>query len=754
MWCPFTLTPIIMRDISWKSFEQLVRQIANLKWRAMAVSENIAGVNFDCVLKLNSDRWIIIEVSEKNDLQKVREDIAKCAATRMTLFGKNIYSEFYIVLKNSPTDLMRNTASSAKISLLSIDEFESYLFDFNRYSSVRMSRPFGSAVDPISGNPDRVNYTPVSYELTQSHKTIELTEIIKYLLDRRKVILIGDYGTGKSRCLQELFSVIVSQRKTKFIYPISINLKENWGTQSAEEIVRRHFDNLGLSDLADTIVSMIGTDSLLFLLDGFDEIGSQSWSDDARRLRQIRANALKGVKDLIQKSRGGVIVSGRNHYFNSDEEMYALLGITTGGSTLVKCKDEFSQTEMRNYLMEIADGIPLPSWLPRRPLICQIIASLDKDELERVFIENDSPVEFWKTLFEMICNREGRINAILDPSIIRAVLIEIARKTRTKSANYGPISVNEINGSFEKITGTPPIDESSVMLQRLPALGRISAETADRQFVDYYILDGLRAENLIEVVNANDHSILDERWMNPLGDLGLEVVAAEFNKKNNINAYIEYLKATGNADNKVIQGDLLASIVSCQNSDINLNNILISDTHIRILDLSRNKVRNFSITNSVIEVVDISSADLEGIQISKCIISKLIGVSSEVGVPPQIDSCEIESYDSVNNMSRIKASSLSMSHKIFVSIIQKTFFQKGAGRQEETLYRGFTGAVERKMVRDVLNKLKSEGVLESIKLENGYVFKPKRHFTSRMSAIVSDLTRSKDPLWSVIDDLN
>lgn len=42
----------------------------------------------------------------------------------------------------------------------------------------------------------------------------------------------------------------------------------------------------------------------MFLLDGFDEIGAQSWSDNVNKLKEIRAESLKGVKDLIRNVKG------------------------------------------------------------------------------------------------------------------------------------------------------------------------------------------------------------------------------------------------------------------------------------------------------------------------------------------------------------------------------------------------------------------------------------------------------------------
>ena len=57
------------------------------------------------------------------------------------------------------------------------------------------------------------------------------------------------------------------------------------------------------------------------------------------------------------------------------------------------------------------------------------------------------------------------------------------------------------------------------MLQPLAKFGRIGAKSQDRQFVDMFILDGLRAKD-IESLTDNDENqrqrVFKEDWINPL----------------------------------------------------------------------------------------------------------------------------------------------------------------------------------------------------------------------------------------------
>ena len=218
--------------IEWKVFENKVKRIAGYVWNCNSESMTISGVKCDCVLKPRKDYWIIVEITEDHTLKKVRTDISKLIVVKAHLLSKRIYSENYIVMRIDPTDSMRTTAGDENIEILSYLSFSKLFLDSESYNHVRLQRNFGSAVNPISGEPDKNSYTPVLYEDIQLNKLIKLKEIVDSLLSGKRIILLGNYGTGKSRCIQELFNILIikSQSKKEWLYPIAITLKENWGT--------------------------------------------------------------------------------------------------------------------------------------------------------------------------------------------------------------------------------------------------------------------------------------------------------------------------------------------------------------------------------------------------------------------------------------------------------------------------------------------------------------------------------------------
>ena len=76
------ITLPMSKESSWKSLESRVREIASYIWNAPAEPEELHGVKVDAVLKLEHDRWILVEVTENRSLEKLRNDLSKFAAVK------------------------------------------------------------------------------------------------------------------------------------------------------------------------------------------------------------------------------------------------------------------------------------------------------------------------------------------------------------------------------------------------------------------------------------------------------------------------------------------------------------------------------------------------------------------------------------------------------------------------------------------------------------------------------------------------
>lgn len=738
--------------MNWQSLEQRIRDVSALQFGRIGVKENINGVDLDCVIKLDEGQWVIVEISKERKLDKVRIDVNRLILVRRHLYDKlNIMSKCFFVCLFNPTAAMIEAGAPHHIDVLSQLEFESQFFDFATYVAARSQIQFGSSVHPITGEPDTTDYVPVKYIFGPNKREFTIQEVSDLVRTQKIVVITGEYGSGKSRCIREAF---LSLSKTDgSAYYFAIDLKTTWGLQSGEEVIRRHFDSVGLRQLADFAVRAYNNGNVNFLLDGFDEVGSQAWSDDPKTLQRIRFDSLRGVRDLITSTKGGVLIVGREHYFNSANEMITCLGANSGGVFQGRCKDEFTDEELESFLALISEEVIIvPEWLPRRPLMCQAIASLEQSELSLILNDINGDIAFWNAFVEIMCKREARIRQVLDADTIKSILIYLARLTRSKEADVGPISYSDIQHAFEAVLGTHPVDEASVLLQRLPGLGRTSLDTDDRQFIDTYILDGLRALDLMNAVEHFDSDLQNDVWRNPLSQLGQRVLADSIAKRDIAANALNFAHRVNEGNNKILVSDIVCSLLWIDQDFLDFNLLTVSGGEMVWLYLSIAEPRNLIIKETIIFNLVFPSNPIDGVQIVDCTVENAYGVSGERGVPSWVKGTSIETYESVATVSAIKNVDLSPQHRILVTILKKTFFQPGAGRQEAALLRGL-GQLDRQGYTDkILSMLISENLLKKGKGRHGNLFVPNRKHSNRVGKILAELSLSEDPLWTQLSD--
>lgn len=564
-----------------------------------------------------------------------------------------------------------------------------------------------------------------------------------------------NHGSGKSRCIRELFSAISEHWDKTFKFPFAVNLRECWALERREEIVRRAMYQLGLDELASTAVRAYNANTLILLLDGFDELGSQSWSTDESRLRQLRSLALRGVRDLITNTECGCLVAGREHYFSSNDEMMTSLGLTKSNTVIVKAKNEFNDEELEEYFGAAGLEIVLPPWLPKRPLICQTIALLSDEEVGSMFGTNTGGVAFWNHFIKVLCQRDARINSFFDAETIYSVFVALSRITRRSPTNVGPISQRDLQDAFEAVVGKLPVDDASVMLQRLPSLGRIGAESSDRQFVDIFILDGLRAKDvafLVERDESNRQRVLDEKWAYALGSLGQSILAADMETR--IESYRQVASRASHCANRTLSADIVGAATRVDASYVDLQGLQLSNGIFTELNLSQTPLCNLSLTEALFETLVLPSKTPDNVTITHSVASKLSGAASFSGLPDWLQLDLVDEFDSVKTVAQIRRAGLSPAHEILVAMLKKTFKQKGAGRKEEALLRGFGAGTSKKIAAGVLNILMREEIIDRHIGDEGWIYSPRRKETARVSDLLDQLRASSDPLWTAVEELN
>lgn len=227
--------------MNWQSFEQRIRDIAEFRWNIKAVAETVAGVKCDCVLK-EFDRWIVIEVTKENNLAKVRGDINKLVTVKNALAVQGIYCQCYFVMYDKPTDSMRMSGDDQRVKVMSGIEFENEYFEYGSYLFARKQKQFGSLINMETGRPEENSYIRVAYRNKKDGSEFYIDDIVKYLKKGKRIVLKGDFGLGKSRCVKEIFDCLSEERREN-PYVIAVNLRDHWGAKRAQEILIRHFDD-------------------------------------------------------------------------------------------------------------------------------------------------------------------------------------------------------------------------------------------------------------------------------------------------------------------------------------------------------------------------------------------------------------------------------------------------------------------------------------------------------------------------------
>lgn len=82
--------------------------------------------------------------------------------------------------------------------------------------------------------------------------------------------------------------------------------------------------------------------------------------------------------------------------------MFAALGLDQRNAIVLRCKTEFTEEETTEFFKRLQEEIAVPTWLPRRPLICQTIADLSSDELDEMFGVGQNEIQFWEHFLKML----------------------------------------------------------------------------------------------------------------------------------------------------------------------------------------------------------------------------------------------------------------------------------------------------------------------------------------------------------------
>ena len=755
-------------------FEDEVRRLARALWPSQITqgAEMLAGRERDGIF-WTEESVHIIEATTSRQKSNVSENAGKLRNAKKTLSpqaGDRTVTG-WIITKHEPTAEQRGVLRREdNIRLMSFSEFQAKLVDARAYLSARSDQAFGSVRDPADNaiNPS-ADFIPPDFYQSNGSNIWSYRDIQNAVSSGQRVVVVGEYGAGKSMTLRQVFFELRKQHQSNKTpkFPVYINLRDHAGQTYPAEILERHARDIGFH-APHHLVRAWRAGYVDLLVDGFDELASTlpygMWSE----IRQHRYRTVEGIRRLIVETPpdSGILICGRTHFFGSHDELRIALGLHDAGDILDL--SEFTRDQVTAYLTALDFPYTQPLWLPSRPLLLGYLvstgtlASLIQDYPEVFATTSNSahtPGYCWNVLLDKIAQREAQIEPGIQAASIRMILERLATYARQMESALGPLSLETLQGTFQEVCGFPADQRGLTLLQRLPGLTVTSGNELSRHFVDREFAGACSAGDIARYIedpfNAND--ALMQSLEVPIGRLGSEVathILSGFINIGTANAAIGKARKTNNKD--ILLSDLV-EISKCAGIDITEPVTVANATYSEYALTSEGpSLMNVNFRECMFERLYVEPM-LDCYQLpvfDTCYIVSLEGRSSDSDLPQgKFSDCDIDEFsDAPTSNTSIQKSELPLDIRVAISILKKLYLQAGSGRQESALYRGLDHhgrqAVPKVLTTLVRHELAHKSTLTTSSGDT--IWRPTASETARARRIISAPSTCADP---IIDDL-
>lgn len=680
-------------------FEEMVSSVARALWNQDGGSEHLGGTNIDGVYRT----WEVthlVEATIEKSIKKVRDDVAKMKTARPAEERSGRLVQAWMVVYEIPSPDQKEVARTNSVNLVTFDQFRQKLINAERYVKAREDHRFGSANNPITGDFRKLTYTPVGVHQEcddGSVVTLSLNAMMDLMCEGRVIVVLGEYGTGKSITLREAFKKLASGTRTGGPVPLAVNLREHWGQSDGAEVLHRHARIIGFDEPEQLVRAWRGGRAAL-LLDGFDELAMQSWSPAMADLSNVRRLSVACVADFIKNRHSGcgVLVAGREEYFNSRSELRRAFGLPSD-AVFIRLRDlEFSAA--RDYVAKLGYTTVLPDWVPRRPLFLTYLVASGLLEKLQTIDGLEGPAIAWRSLIDRVCEREAEQAAILDADVVKSILERLASFARTTTLGIGPIMEEQNRQAFRESTGYDPQADSMNLLMRLPGLTARNLDDGSRFFVDVDFLSALSAGDVVRsAVSPRNPAFDSNKWNHPLSGIGVSVAWSTLRDSRmsteNVLSAATTLSETG--QNMLAMDLLRVAQAAAEDSagdaalePLDCRDMYIAGAECDVLDLETVPLKSVSFMDCLIHVLRLPTSEPEAVRIIRCTIERVEGASSAAALPSWVEKCDCLAFDEMGTTAGIMRSKLSEAEKVALTILKKLYVQSGHGRTEGSLFRG------------------------------------------------------------------
>ncbi len=754
-------------------FEDLVRRVAEAVWRLEpggCQPEWYRGDpilhELDGIARLPEMTHLLMATAETK-LEKIKGDVQKLdAAERHERKQATSIKKWLITEKQLNAEHITH-ARSRGVEILTLAQFRDRFFNGRDYISKRRNAAFGSSRNLRDGSisipEDEYVPLPMSAKAigtgsTEASSVIRLEKLIEELAKGRPVVLIGPFGAGKSLTSREVFLKLAKEHLSSQgkAVPVAINLREHWGALYADEILERHARSIGYSPKEGlTVAWRAGLTCLI--LDGFDEVASQPIAkpSDRQFMRRLRYDALQATRDLIRNapSGTGVLLCGRDHYFDSSDELTHALGLTGRSVRLVRV-DEFTEQQATEYLRKYASTEGLPDWLPRKPLILGYLAH---HRLLDSILKIDAAKGFgfaWDSFLRLVCEREAQHDrAAMVPSTIRHVLERLACIARATPAGDGPITSLDLADAYTSETHEIPGEGVLMQLQRLPGLTPREQDPSARSFVDEDFLQALQGSAIARAILEGKYEMAARKLGTGLGRGGIHIASYLLEREGfevgsviGVAAHV-LREAMDQRDLNQFAGDCIAIALEMTPDEgiLDCKNIEVIDGIIQRLDLEEKRINNLTLRSCGIDELIVGEGLLNStIRFERCVIDRISGVPSSEALPgARFSECDFGKCDDTSTNAAILRLNVPPKLKALMTVLRKLYLQAGGGRRVAALKRGLPGGgAIQGHIDGVIRSLEHEGMV----VVTEEVVHPVRRHISRVKEILATGSLSKDPL--------
>jgi hypothetical protein len=580
--------------------------------------------------------------------------------------------------------------------------------------------------------------------------------MVALVSEGRSLVLLGDYGAGKSMTLREVYRDLKKchLRGATSKFPVYLNLRNHYGQSDPAEVIERHARSIGFGRPSH-LVRAWRAGYVHLLIDGFDEISTVNIQGLWKKLQDNRFRAMEVVRRLIREhpAPAGLLVAGRAHFFDSPVERRNALGLLTDSIEL--SLNEFTEKQIATYLKRAGITGFIPAWLPSRPLLVGYLAA--KGLLLDLVKENTigghlDPAVGWDLLLDSIAAREAEIEAGIDGGTVRRILERLATKARATPSGLGPIEPDLVVQAFTEICGYGPDDRGMVLLQRLPGLGIYREEDSTRSFVDEDFADACRAGDIVAFIdNPFDFdSVPLAAIESAAGELAVSVTSLKAGThrmtEGKINAALQATRRTGS---QYLASDLARLLMEHGfniREQVRLNDLLITELELGLAEADFSSLEFHDCFFSRVELdPDVNATNLP--LFHGCFIDKLEGRVSRSDLPREkfTDDCIIENFvESAETTAAVLSLELPLGIRVCLTVLKKLYERRGSGRKENALHRGLDHHA-RRVVPEVLKVLHSENLASPYKAKGTTIWLPDRSSRQRVGRMIAAPTSSNDP---------